>query len=367
MLLRHPSARFVDACALAPLSPAQVTTGSHTIDPTRIYMITWLRGGAAHAMGQTDLASWLVSVASWYAQLEQARDAGYYLSLAEKAFRALAVRQTQGGVRNDKMGHRCYDGRYCYWFHSCPVCNTLADTVVLNQHLHAVRDALESHVTLARWRDGELPLVRDPSQAAPLPAVLSPTFIDELREHGRGGLFQLAFAAGNQVDAAAPPNLRELQLDAGTVGGRSHLLAAYRFRLGQGPAGIAAGNTCSYHYHSMDLLAGILHLIAGDQRFAKDPYFVEIYYGLLYGRIRGDTRSCSNRSNIPPSRRMMAGVPLAELYLGGVVDLTFQDDCDGIGRDRNNNSAVWRNGAVDSPVPHGPRVFFDKAYIGCSF
>lgn len=142
MLLRLPAVRYQDA-SLATLPVSAVTSGLHTIDPTRFHMVTWRRNGNAHAMGQADLGAWLISVARGYAQLEDQGNAGYYLSLSERVFRSFAVRQAQGGVRNNLTGHRCYDGQFCYWFHSCPACASDSETTVLNQHLHAVRDALE--------------------------------------------------------------------------------------------------------------------------------------------------------------------------------------------------------------------------------
>lgn len=366
MLLWLPSVRYQDA-SLAPLPTSAVTSGLHTIDPTRFHMVTWRRNGMAHAMGQADLGRWLMSVASWYAQLDDQANAGYYLSLGERVYRAFAVRQAEGGVRNDRRGHRCYDGQYCYWFHSCPVCTMPSETTVLNQHLHAVRDALESHRGLAAWRDGELRLLRDGNVAAPLPPVLSPRFIDELRDMGRGGLLQLAFGAGNAVNASAPPNLKEFLWPTEKVSDRQRDHAAYRYYLGKRAGNIKATNTCHYHFHSVDLLANILDLIHSDHRFSQDPYFVEIYYRLLYGRSRGDTRSCNNRSSIPPSRRNMNGVPLAELYQGSILPLKSHEDCNGIPSGEESDAATWQCGAAVGSAPHAPRVFLDAAYAGCIF
>lgn len=365
MLLRQPSVRFQNS-SLASLSLSAVTGSAHTIDPSLFYVVTWRRGGMAAAMSQTDMAAWLISVASWYAQLGDQTKAGYYLSLSEKVYRALSVRQAQGGVRNNLTGYRCYDGKYCYWFHSCPVCTTTIDTTVLNQHLHAVRDALESHDALSAWRDGELRVLRT-GEAAVLPPVLSPRFIVELRDLGGGGLLQLAFGVGNAANPSAPPNLKELLWPVETIHGDQRYHAAYRYRLGDGPRNIAAGNTCHYHFHSVDLLAYILDLIHTNRRFSNDTYFVEIYYRLLYGRNRGDTRSCNNRSSIPPSRRVMNGVPLAEMYQGSILPLTFHNSCDDRPTSEDADARTWRNGAADGPRPYRPRVLLDAAYEGCAF
>jgi hypothetical protein len=370
MLLRHPSAYYAKDREEREL--AEVVTRSRTVDPTKFDMVTWVRGGAAHAMSQADMGSWLVSVAMWYAQVAQPGEAGYYLALAEKVYDALSVPQSDGGVRNEKRGHRCHDGHYCYWFHSCPECSSLSLTTVLNQHLHAVRDALRSHVQLARWRDGELSLPGDSSRSAPFPDVVSPSFIDELRDLGRGGLLQLAFALGNQADASAPPNLSELMTDAGsTPCNRPYFRAAYRYVMKEGTRDIKPDNTCHYHYHSMDLLATILQLITNDPRFANDSDFSDIYYHLLYGRSPGDTRSCATSS----ADRYMTGVPLAEMYQGSIQHrcrgetyiLPFQANCDGVVEEDDENgredddAAVWAN----TRAPHGPRVFFQEAYEGC--
>lgn len=365
MLLRQPTVQYNDS-ALNVLPLSAVTGSSHTIDPSRFYMVTWRRNGIAHAMGQTDLGSWLVSVASWYAQLEDQTKASYYLRLSEKVYRPLTIRQAEGGARNDLKGYRCYDGQFCYWFHSCPVCTKLEQTTVLNQHLHAVRDVLESHSALETWRSGGLRIPRT-GEPAPFPPVLSSRFIRELRDLSRGGLFQLAFSAGNAAHPLVPPNLRELLWPAQIAGGRQRYHAAYRYYLGDGPANIASGNTCHYHFHSVELLAHILNLIHTNPHFNDDPYFVEIYYRLLYGRSRGDTRSCNNRASIPPSRRVMNGVPMAELYQGSVLLLDFHENCDDVPKSEDEDAVKWRNGEADGPAPHPPRVILDSAYKDCIF
>jgi hypothetical protein len=365
MLLRLPAARYQDA-SLALLPASAVASGSHTIDPARFHIVTWRRNGTAHAMGQADLGAWLISVARGYAQLDDRRNASYYLSLSERVFRSFAVRQAQGGVRNNLTGHRCYDGQFCYWFHSCPACANASETTVLNQHLHAVRDALESYDVLDAWRDGELRLLRDRNVPAPLPPVLSPRFIDELRDMGRGGLLQLAFASGNATNVSAPPNLKELLTPAELVGGTQRYHAAYRYYLGKGLGNIKAGNTCHYHFHSMDLLTSVLNMIHTNDRFSDDPYFIEIYYRLLYGRDRGDTLSCNNQANTPASRRRMNGVPLAELYQGSILPLGFHKHCDAP-PDEYKDAATWENGAAGGAAPHEPRVLLDAAYANCIF
>lgn len=363
MLLRLPSVLYRDS-SLRPLPLSAVTNAAHTVVPSSFYMVTWRRGGMAHAMSQTDIGAWLISVASWYAKLGDQARAGYYLSLSEKVYRALSVRQAQGGVRHDLTSYRCYDGQYCYWFHSCLECTSASQTTVLNQHLHAVRDALEAHDALSKWRDGEIRVLRT-GEPAVLPPVLSPRFIIELRDLGRGGLLQLAFAAGNAANKSAPPNLRELLWPAQEVGGRQRYHAAYRYVRGAGPALISAEKTCHYHFHSVDLLAKILHFINTNSRFSNDRYFVESYYRLLYGRSRGDTRSCNNRSSIPPSRRVMNGVPLAELYQGSILDLEFHDNCDGeweeSEEEEDNDALLWINPKYE------PRALLDTAYGNCIF
>ena len=152
MFLLHPSVRYWDAHQ-APLPLSAVMTGN-VVDSTKFFSVTWVdEWGMAHAMDQVDLGSWLQTVAEGWAKAGRGSKIYHYLRLSERVLRPLGIRTAEGGVRNNKTGHRCYDNRYCYWFHCCPACGESYPMTVLNQHLHAVRDAMLVHASLAAWRD----------------------------------------------------------------------------------------------------------------------------------------------------------------------------------------------------------------------
>ena len=355
MLLNDPSARFYDE-SLAPLGLAEVRT-RNTVDSNRFYSVTWVNeGGSAHAMIQADMGLWLLTLAHDFTVYGHPERADAYLRLSERVFRPYGIPHEDGGVRNNRKGNRCYDDRYCYWFHSFPVGTESYPMTVLNQHLHAVRNALIAHDLLARWRDDGVTDVN--GNVHFLPAEFATIHVEQLREWGRGGLFQLAFAPGNEAVRNAPPNLAEFLAEEDVLDGDQRYRAHYRYEISVGrPADISPKNNCHYHYQSVKMMADVLELIAGP-RFNADPYFVEIYYGLLYGRQRGDTRSCNNRSYIPNSRKLMNGIPVAELYMGGLLEQGFQSACE------EDEPHQFRNGE-ESFANATP--FYEQAYAECFF
>lgn len=362
-MLRHPSTRYYDE-DLNRLSLSDVIGSSHTVDPTLFYMVTWVGDGEiAHAMPQADLGTWLISVAKSWAIAGYPGRADYHLALSERVFRPLGVRAAERGVRNNKRSHRCHDNHYCYWFHSRPASTSGEPSTVLNQHLHAVRDALVSHQEIASWRDNGV--IDEFGDTVPLPDVLSPDYIDNLLDWGRGGLFQLAYAAGSEVDASAPPNLAEFLRKIEIVSGQRRFRAYYQYNLGEGGDDISAGSNCHYHYHSLKVMKDILVLIEASPYFNARSDLAGVYFKLLYGRNAGDTRSCVNRRFIPKSRRVMNGVPLAELYQGGrIFGLDFQKACNTSAYDYEPFRFQCKLGDHDAV---STRIFFDQAYTGCLF
>jgi hypothetical protein len=142
MMLTHPSVRFYDSDR-NPLAPAAVRTGN-VVDPARFDSVTWVNaGGTAHAMVQADLGLWLLTLARGIPQ-----QADWYLRLSERVFRSFGIPDAEGGVRNNRAGNRCFQNLYCYWFHSFPVGDEAYPMTVLNQHLHAVRDAMIRHTAV---------------------------------------------------------------------------------------------------------------------------------------------------------------------------------------------------------------------------
>jgi hypothetical protein len=354
MFLNDPSARFYNEYR-RPLDLSKVRS-RNTVDPALFDSVTWVNeGGSPHAMVQADMALWLVSMAKSWAVFGHPERVDEHLRLSERVFRSFGIPHDAGGVRNNRPGNRCYMDLYCYWFHSFPVGSEPYPMTVLNQHLHAVRDALVAHQQLSEWRDEGIADVN--GEIHPLPLEFASPHIEQLREWGRGGLFQLAFGPGNEVIKDAPPNLAEFLAPEDIVDHDQRYRAHYRYNIGAGPSDISPEKNCHYHYHSVKVMADILELISGSL-FSSDPDFVEIYYGLLYDRSEGDTRTCNNRGYIPSSKRVMNGVPLAELFMGSVVEQGFQANC------TKDEPEQFRNGTDDFEAA---ATFYDGAYAECLF
>jgi len=369
MYLHDPSARYYDSEGrLLPRSA--VVSGNHTVDPALFFMVAFgNEAGAAQAMAQADFASWLLSVGSEFAAVSgRTNHVGYYLRLSERVFTSFAFRHDNGGVRNNKRSYRCFGTQYCYWFHSFVAGKTAAPQSVLNQNLHAIRDALDAHATLAAWRDHTF-------AGVPLPPGFT-QHVQNLREYARGGLNQLAYGTGNAADPTAPPSLREFMQNSQNdpqFPSVKRYNAYYRFDLGSGPAnGSTPGNVCHYHYHNLELLMSILTTISTNPYYKDDPDFIALYYRLLYGRSTGDTRSCNNRSTIPPSKKVMRGLPVPEFYYGGRVYTSWPEPNHSSFPYGHCADALWfQMPGVYENVPEAQgiratRAFFDQAYAGCT-
>lgn len=319
MLLRSGQTRFYSKKRQALSLKQVIKKGKNTIDPTTFHYVTWVtEGGKAHAMTQADIGRWFLTVASSWAETGYPKNIPYYLYLARAAFRSFEIPDTEGGVRNNKRNHKCFNNMYCYWFHSRSISSADFPETVLNQHLHAVRDALSAYLALAQWRDSDQLLPEE---------FRNDPFIDQLKEYARGGLFQLAYARGSIVDSSAPPNLanflKEFKYypDDPSESPIRGYYAHYRYffdnakprGVKNGDQDISAPKTCHYHYHSISLLADILTSIRGNSRLWEDPHFKGIYYKFLYGRNPGDTRHCEQ--NQLGNQNDMATVPLQQFSI----------------------------------------------------
>lgn len=154
--------------------------------------------------------------------------------------------------------------------------------------------------------------------------------------------------------------------------------------------GGTAGNVCHYHYYTLQLFSQILTTISTDPYYsggvvvvdpeagllkyvAPDPDFVALYYKLLYNRSAGDTRTCTNRRYIPSSKKVMRGLPLAELYYGGKVYESWPEPNESSFPYGHCEDALWfqlPNWFANHPDAEGiveTRRFFDTAYEGCAF
>lgn len=355
--LNDPSARYYNA-SLAPMQLSAVRSGN-SVDPSLFYMVTFvnnpsLNSFSAEAMTQGDFGSWLLSVAKAWAAKKNGTKVNYFLRLSERVFRAFGVRHAEGGVRSDKIGNTCNGNQYCYWFHSGPDNTSAKAETVLNQNLHAIRDALVAHAELALWRDHG-------SSGMALPAEFDNGHINHLMDWGRGGLNQLVYSGGNIADYSAPPNLADFMQRFVPEVPRYN--AYYKFDMSNhnGFNGNTRGNVCHYHFHDLALFAEILTLIRDNVYFRTGADFIALYYKLLYGRSLGDTRSCNNRSSIPDSKKIMTGLPLAEFHYYGVLSgSTFPfGGC----AEKGLYLQVDERGLPVDKV----RLFFHNAYAGCKF
>lgn len=93
----------------------------------------------------------------------------------------------------------------------------------------------------------------------------------------------------------------------------------------------------------------------------------------MYGRSAGDTRTCNNRSYIPPSRKVMSGVPLARLYNGSATS-PFNLYCDGdpwndtdVHHDDQGNRIETYNDADEWTHWSELRLWYEAAYDDCTF
>lgn len=369
-MLQSPYARHYDGLTRKTL--AEIRDASRTVDPTRFTAVAWVNSaGVASAMAQADMATWFQSIGVAWGERGDAANATYYLRLSERAFRTFAMRLADGGVRNNKTGYKCHidtsgwppKSFYCYWFHSFAAGETDEVQSVLNQNLHAIRDAMTSYDQLLAWKTEGLERLDHTRQ--PWPSGLDPSHLAYLHDWARGGLLQLAFGQGARVDPSAPPNLYEFQYPAPWTTPNVGRFAAYRFADGK-PALIKPGNTCHYHYHSMSLLKTIFEIIDTSPTFSTDKQFVDARYQLLYGRT--DHTTC--RQAPSPS---VAGVPLATMYRAGhTLTTELIRYCDGIrDNDPEHDPGDPREKEYDDATSwlefDEPRLYFYAAYDGCTF
>ena len=322
MMLRHPDVLYYDD-TLALMAPGTYETSNHTIDPTKFRMVAWVNeGGIAHAMTQADLGLSFLKVAVDWARQGRGDQIEYYLRMSRRAYESYSVRVDDGGVRNNKRSYKCHNGAYCYWFHGRDIETYAEPSSVLNKHLYAVRNALQAHQILSEWLAGHNP-EGDPV-GVPLPVEFQGLNIHQHLEWARGGLAQLAFSVGNYAATPdVPPNLQQfLEFMAPDGDGDGEFYRAYYdWDMSEQAAdpNTTAVTDCHYHYFTLKVFSEILSMLSTDTRYTADPALVELRYKLLYGRNAPDTRSCD-------ANESMRGVPLAELYYGGLY-APFQEDC----------------------------------------
>lgn len=222
---------------------------------TRNGALVWEnRYGYAQGMEQLEYAAFLMSAAEVFG------DQGNWRSARGISLRALELTQAlenvvgvqSGGVRSATFdcGAITARKRPCYWFHSRGLSvDAVGERTVLNQHLHVVRDILQTYQTL------------DKARAHVHPAIDVDAEIARLQSHAIAGLYQLAFSAGNTVEQPnRPPNIRqfmEFHENATTSQGNpiDFYWSFYEFDMAnQVGKQIAKRNTCHYHTHVLSVL-----------------------------------------------------------------------------------------------------------------
>lgn len=218
--------------------------------------------GFAHAMEQGEYAAFLLSAAETAHRLKDESLARTYATAAFRFMKALGLKAGvhTGGVRSTtECGSKKARVRPCYWFHSRGV-GIIGDArpyTVLNQNLHAIRDALAILARLEKSPDvaalgGDVEAMK--AQAADL--II-------------GGLYQLAFSSG--TSKTRPPSLAEF-LNKRSVKGTTYYWAFYEYVIEKrAGANISALKTCHYHTHVVNLMADILSQ-ARAQRAVLEKY-----------------------------------------------------------------------------------------------
>lgn len=192
-----------------------------------------------NAMGQTGVAYFLDHLASLADADKLGNDAHFYRDLAKASVATVLAPADEGGLSS--MASCAGTGRQgCRWFHSITRRDRPAAWVgaTLNQHLHAVRDL---GFLADRWQKNG----QDTSAIN--------RAVDE-------GINQLFLGNGHHA-VGEPPNLADFVAPA--VGSKELRWSYYGFDT-RSPAGRGGyflgdvGKNCSYHRHSLDLIAAIL-------------------------------------------------------------------------------------------------------------
>lgn len=443
--MRHPQTRFHEDYTGADWSEIALddVIASKSVDPTMFKGLTFTTGRfevgpnqdwstgegyseayydatgdyiptSAHAMTQADAMLWFAQIGNLLNIY--GLDGSYYLMFAERLFAAYAVPYRFGGVRNDKMGFRCWDNRYCYFYHSREQNSYDFAASVLNKNLHAIRDAMETAQLLQHWQDygtcncSNAPYpgkcvkrfaaqsvdngygAMDCTTAGGTPGVPFPTGIldnpnlaGQMLEAASGGLFNLAWSTGNTSDIGRPPNLDEFLKDTKLKMGDYYYVlsrSAYQYWMNdnvwegellyRGPADGTANNACHYHYHSMDVFRRIFDLGEKSHYLKDNQDFIDAHYGLLYGRDR--TEGDINIVCLSPASNDVRGVPLAELYLSAKTpNVEFQlgawsqtpptNDPEDYEKCWDSARRFLLGGSGDPSVD--ARAYFDNKYKNC--
>ena len=356
MMLRHPDVLYYDD-TLALMAPGTYETSNHTIDPTKFRMVTWVNeSGIAHAMTQADLGLTFLKVAIDWALNGRGDRIEYYLRMSRRAYESYSVRVDDGGVRNNKRSYTCHKGAYCYWFHGRDIEDFAEPSSVLNKHLYAVRNALWAHQILSDWLDRGKP--KGGTVAVPLPVEFQGLNIAQHREWARGGLAQLAFSVGNSsATPDVPPNLEQFLAPSGAFY-RAYYdwdMLAHTYAPDTRPV-----TDCHYHYFTLKVFSDIFSVLSSDA-YTADAALTELRCNLLYGSnpSASDTQSCDEEGYV-------RGVPLAELYYGGMGAAPFQAFCE------DDEPYEFQTGTLraDPSKPSwykSAHDFFAETYLNCSW
>lgn len=218
--------------------------------------------GIAQGMEQTEFADYCLSAAGVFEQHGDHRTARHIVTIALRFLRSIDI---QAGPRSGGFssvttycGGKTARERPCYWFHSRGVAITEPGVrTVLNQHLHVVRDLLQAFMNV-----DALPVQLFEGEFGSKQQVL-----DFIEDKAIGGLYQLAFSAGNtNANRSRPPNIRQF-MSYRRKGVRSspqepdgnplpYYRAFYEFDMSTGQ-GKDIASSCHYHTHVLNLVSGI--------------------------------------------------------------------------------------------------------------
>jgi hypothetical protein len=224
--------------------------------------------GIAQGMEQAEYAEYFSSVAGAYrnnGELKLARGTMDYALMLIRALDMPAGVHT-GGVASGEFycGSKRARFRPCCWFHSRGRGIDLPGVqTVLNQHLHVIRDVLSMYLNVMNATDLVSPEFGTPEDV-----------LDRLEDRAIAGLYQLAFTVGNtSIQRSRPPNISQfmnfreqitVKPTAMDPSGnpKDYYWAYYEFDMNRGKGkNISHKNTCSYHTHTLKVMADIKYIL----------------------------------------------------------------------------------------------------------
>ncbi|MEK6555495.1 MAG: hypothetical protein AABZ31_09660 [Bdellovibrionota bacterium] len=211
--------------------------------------------GYAQCMEQMEYAAYYASLSSMMSELGEIKMAQFYFNVSLKMSRSLQleVGQKTGGVRSQTFncGSKTTRLRPCAWFHSrgLGVPGENKPYVVLNQNLHAIRDAFSTYTSLLELA------VKFKMSAMTLKQV------ERIGDDALAGLYHLAYSPGakRSVPGRMPNFAQFMERKFNSRTGHPYYWAFYEYDLAHGKmANISHQNTCHYHTHVLQVFGDII-------------------------------------------------------------------------------------------------------------